>query len=213
MSRQYSDPWRPPQNSRPVYHNSRGAYTNVNSFSRRPGKDWDNVNNLADDQIAPKSASRSTSSLQRWALATADLPQQAHRSNETQIIERIERRYGGEGNNPNAPFPRYSNAVHEAREQSHPGSPNDHSGDSMYGYTLKRPLSISPHPRGRAPPHGQSAISYMRDTKRRRTRSPSPARHRPSSKVLIDLTVESDVNYEQSSGWGFPGSGTEGIHK
>lgn len=118
MSRQYSDSWRPANNypnssyQASSYQNSsyQSSYNNHNNYQpsnytnnkpRRPQTDWQTKSHAADDQIAPSHTSHSSGSLQRWALATAGLPQRVPRANESQIIERIERRYASEGVNRN----------------------------------------------------------------------------------------------------------------
>jgi hypothetical protein len=106
MSRHYTDSWRPANNN-PKSSYQASSYQN-NSYQpssnykkRRPQTDWQTKNHRADDQIAPSHTSHSVASLQRWALATAHLPQRSPRANESQIIERIERRYASEGVNRN----------------------------------------------------------------------------------------------------------------
>ncbi|KAF2625339.1 hypothetical protein BU25DRAFT_423415 [Macroventuria anomochaeta] len=54
------------------------------------------LNERADDQIAPKAAAQSIDTLQRWALATANIAQSGHRANESQTVERIRNRYKSE---------------------------------------------------------------------------------------------------------------------
>jgi hypothetical protein len=210
MSRQYSDSWRPAQNRPTTYPNQYSSHSYNSNKKRRPWIDQDTLNNRADDQIAPKNASQSADSLQRWALKTADLPQYGHRFNETQIFERIERRYASDAMNHNAPFPRYTNDKQEHNEQGETRS----SEDLMYHTVAKRGRSISPPSLGRESSQDVSAFSYMRDSKRRRTRSPSLARrHSRAEKVVIDLTEEEgDVDYAQSSEWSFPGSEDEHTH-
>lgn len=174
MSRQYTDSWRPAQN-KPSYQNNYNRSDNSNSKNRHPHLVQDARNDRADDQIAPKHASNSVQSLQRWALATANLPQQGHRSNETQIIERIERRYASEDVNRNEPSPRYSNdsGGHAERE----GTP--YARDVLH--KRQRSISISPPTIRRMPARDRSAVAHVRDAKRRRTRSPSLPRYRGSA--------------------------------
>ncbi|KAF2833426.1 hypothetical protein CC86DRAFT_451130 [Ophiobolus disseminans] len=212
MSHQYSDSYRPSgnnrtlyqnsytpnyntQHSRPAYHNNYNSrpHNNNSSNNRRPWKDWDTINHTADDQIAPEHSSQSVTDLQRWARATAELPQQGYHFKETSIIERIERRYASEDVNPNAPFPRYSNGVDEAEREPL-------SGD---GVQSKRRRSLSPNSLARAMSGDASAVSVMRDAKRRRT---------DLAEQVIDLTGEMDedeVDYAESSEWSFPDSEME----
>lgn len=111
MSRPYSfsPTWRP--------SSFQNHPTNDSLNNRYPPKDWTAINNKADDQIAPKHASRSTDSLQRWALATADIKQQGYGKNERQIAERIESRYADGSVDWRDPWPRYGNAGQEEKRQ------------------------------------------------------------------------------------------------
>jgi len=209
MPRQYSDS---SGNNRPSYqnsytpnynaHNDRPAHQtnhssnnyNKKNVNRRPWKDWETLNHIADDQIAPKDTSHTISSLQRWAFATANLPQHGPHFKETQIVERVERRYASDGVNRNAPFPRYTNTDDD----------ETYSRDSMHG---KRRHSISP------PSLGRRMSGDVRNSKRRRTRSPSPVRQRAGAgSGVIDLTGENEedaYDYAQSSEWSFPDSDME----
>jgi hypothetical protein len=167
MSRQYSDSWRPPQNRPAAYQNHYSWNIYSSNKKRRPWKDQDTFNNLADNQIAPKDISHSADGLQRWALATAELLQEGHHINETQSVERIERRYASDVVNRNAPFPRYTNDMQEHREQGESRSSDTSSTDLKHNTVAKRGRSISPPSLGRLPSQDLSAISYMRDAKRR----------------------------------------------
>ncbi|KZM20087.1 uncharacterized protein EKO05_0007532 [Ascochyta rabiei] len=57
-------------------------------------KNWQAMNERADDQIEPAAAVRSVDALQRWALITANITQSDHRPNEAKTMERIQSRYG-----------------------------------------------------------------------------------------------------------------------
>jgi hypothetical protein len=50
-------------------------------------------NERNDDQIAPRAASHSIDALQRWALATANIPQSGYRANEAEMVDRVRVRY------------------------------------------------------------------------------------------------------------------------
>ena len=50
-------------------------------------------NERNDDRIAPQAASHSIDALERWALATANIPQRGYRANEAEMVDRIRVRY------------------------------------------------------------------------------------------------------------------------
>jgi hypothetical protein len=212
MSRHYSDNYHPSSNRfhpyqynsnsnynsnyRPTHHhnknrwhsNSYSSHNNDHYHNRRLTQDRETLNAKVDDQIAPKDASRTISTLQQWALATADIPQFGPRSNETQIIERIELRYGSFEGHSDAPFPRHSNGVEE------------HSEATFSIVDGKRLRDASPPAR-----EGLSAVAYVRDVKRRWTGEPATG----GEDVVIDLTEEREqeeheVDYAQSSEWSWP---------
>jgi hypothetical protein len=220
MSRYYSDNFRPSSNRyhpyqnnsnshsnyRPTYHNNRGQSNyysnnnnnnnNHNNHNRRSYQDRETFHAKLDDQIAPKDASRTTTTLQEWALTTANIPQFGPRSNETQTIERIELRYGTFDGHSDAPFPRYSNGVEEQSEAKN---------SSMDG---KRLRDVSPPVR-----EGLSAMAYVRDVKRRR----KDDLVKGERGIVINLTGEGEAedkaDYAQSSEWSWPGSNSEGEGK
>jgi hypothetical protein len=208
MSRAPTNNWQPPRNGGPRHQNH-----NQHQNQNRPNRDWKEKKDIqADDQIAPKPVTRSTHSLAQWARLTADFPQQGCRANERQMMDRIQRRYEDPHAHRNGLFPRYTNA---------PGGPatlqdrhlsDSYSRDTLNGSATKRPRSTSPPLSARRPQHEASTVAYVRSTKRRRTRSPSPApSYRKASlagRMTIDLT-EDDDNYAQSSEWSFPDSELE----
>jgi hypothetical protein len=196
MSHPYTNNWRPPHDDRPRYQSSWSMKPN----SRRPQKDWSEINNQADDQVAPRHAAVSIRSLERWALATSNFPQQGHRHNEAQIIDRIQQRYDSSNGNRDASMPQYSNPnALESVDEIPP------SHELMHGGAVKRRHSVSPPLSGRD----------QGSTKRQRTRSPPPpARFSNKSasragQVTIDLTEDDNDDYAQSSEWSVP-SGDHG---
>ena len=60
---------------------------------RYPDKNQQALNERNDDQIVPRAVSHSIDALQRWALATANIPQSGCRYNEVEIVDRIRARY------------------------------------------------------------------------------------------------------------------------
>ena len=204
MSHPYANNWRPPHDNRPRYQNSWGA----NQDNRRPQKDWTEINNQADDLIAPPHAAISIQSLERWALATSDFLQWGHGRNEATVIDRIQRRYDSSDGGHDASMPRYSNP-----NASKSGDESTSHAELMYGGAVKRRHSPSPPLLGRVHQHQQHhTLEYMQSTKRRRTRSPSPARSlnmqgARAGQVIIDMTEDADDDdYAQSSEWSFPSS-------
>jgi hypothetical protein len=208
MSHPYANNWRPPHDGRPRYQNTWGA----NQNNRRPQKDWTEINNQADDLIAPPHAAISIQSLERWALATSSFLQQGHGRNEAPVIDRIQRRYDSSNGGRDASMPRYSNP--NALNSKDEGTSH---AELTHGGAVKRSHSPSPPLLGRMQHHQQPrTLEYMQSTKRRRTRSPSPARSSNrqgarAGQVTIDLTEDvdddddDDYDYAQSSEWSFPG--------
>ncbi|KAF1849726.1 uncharacterized protein K460DRAFT_349885 [Cucurbitaria berberidis CBS 394.84] len=203
------------------YRNNWHPYQNNNNNNNRKGwpkkRGWEEKLHRADDQIAPTLASRSTDDLQRWALVTANMPQQGHRKNETEIIERIQRRYehpNNQSQTPPAPFqglhhaPAHHDAFHEpiGKASSPPITP--------YANAWKRPRSMSPPSSRHSLRNDLSAFGYVQSMKRRRSRSPSPASslHFPTTKqrhqtgTVAASEVDEDYDYAQSSDWSFPSS-------
>jgi hypothetical protein len=126
--------------------------------------------------------------LQQWARATAGFPQYGHRKNETQIVERIEARYGDyEGK-----VPRYANFEEEEEDEE--------EVFSMMGVDGKR---------GRE--EGWSAVAYVRDIKRRKVDGEGVVD--VTREGVIDLTAEDgdkeDVDHVESSVWSWPGGDEE----
>jgi hypothetical protein len=212
MSRHYSDnfrssgnryhPYQNNSNSNSNYRSTHGnnnnnnnrwhsnnypTHNNHSNHNRRPFQDRETFHAKLDDQIAPKDASRTTTTLQQWARATANIPQFGPRSNETQIIERIELRYGTFDGHPDAPFPRYSSRIDERSEAT---------------FSIKdgkRLRDVSPPVR-----EGLSAMAYVRDMKKRRKDDPV----KRERGMVIDLTGEEadEADCAQSSEWSWPGS-------
>ena len=60
---------------------------------RYPDKNQQAINERNDDRIAPRAVSHSIDALQRWALATANIPQSGCRYNEVEMVDRIRARY------------------------------------------------------------------------------------------------------------------------
>jgi hypothetical protein len=108
MSRAPTNNWQPPRNGGPRHQNQK---QNQSQNQNRPNRDWKEKKHVqADDQIAPKPATRSTRSLAQWARLTADFPQHGCRANERQMIDRIQQRYEDPHAHRNGLFPRYTNA-------------------------------------------------------------------------------------------------------
>jgi hypothetical protein len=210
MSRNYSDrtysdtyrptgssnrfhPYQSHNNNHNSHHNSSYRPSNNNnknkyhSNNRRPHKDRATQDTKLDDQIAPKSSSLTTSTLQKWAQATASFKRYAPRANETQIVERIETRYGSFEGHDGAPVPRYSNFEDEEEEEEEVFSMMNHGG--------KRGIGAMEEGR-----EGCSAVAYVRDVKRRRMEG-------GVGDGVVDLTGddEEDVDYAKSSEWSWPG--------
>jgi hypothetical protein len=166
---------------RPSHHSKNNKY---HSNNRRPHKDRATQDAKLDDQIAPKSSSLTTSTLQKWAQATASFKRYAPRTNETQIIERIEARYGSFEGHDGAPVPRYSNFSEEEEDE-------EEEVFSMMNHGGKRGIGAMEEGR-----EGCSAVAYVRDVKRRRM----------EEGVVVDLTGddEEDVDYAESSEWSWP---------
>jgi hypothetical protein len=169
---------------RPSHHSKNSKY---HSNNRRPHKDRATQDAKLDDQIAPKSSSLTTSTLQKWAHATASFKRYAPRANETQIIERIEARYG----DFDGPVPRYNNFEDEDEEEEE----EEVVFSMMNGGGGKR--GIGEMEEGR---EGCSAVAYVRDVKRRRMEG-------GVGDGVVDLTGddEEDVDYAKSSEWSWPG--------
>lgn len=188
MSRKHADTWRP-HTKKTSNYNWTPANHNDNLRSQ---KDWNDINNRLDDQIAPKHISDTTEDLQRWVTATADFPQQGHRYNEGQIIHRIDHRYGSTKQNPNEPFPRYSHlSIENDRERI--------SEQTLLLFT-KRRRSISPPLAGRVPA-GLSAVAHLRESKRQRlntTSSPRSVPHEDLASRNSPKELEEGHDYEQS---------------
>jgi hypothetical protein len=201
--RNYSDTYRPSGSSnrfhpyqshnnnhnsayRPSHHSKNNKYHSAN---RRPHKDRATQDAKLDDQIAPKSSSLTTSTLQKWAQATASFKRYAPRANETQIVERIEARYGSFEGHDGAPVPRYSNFSEEEEDE-------EEEVFSMINHGGKR--GIGEMEEGR---EGCSAVAYVRDVKRRRMKEG----------MVVDLTGDDDedVDYAKSSEWSWPGGDEE----
>jgi hypothetical protein len=200
--RTYSDAYRPsgssnrfhPYQSNNNNHNShhkssyRPSNNNNNKYhsnNRRPHKDRATQDAKLDDQIAPKSSSLTTSTLQKWAQATASFKRYAPRANETRTVERIEARYGNFEGHDGAPVPRYSNFSEEEEDE-------EEEVFSMMNHGGKRGIGAMEEGR-----EGCSAVAYVRDVKRRRM----------EEGVVVDLTGdgEEDVDYAESSEWSWPG--------
>ncbi|KAH7357651.1 hypothetical protein BKA66DRAFT_243421 [Pyrenochaeta sp. MPI-SDFR-AT-0127] len=155
--------------------------------TRPRNESWEEKLHLADDQIAPSGASGSTAHLQRWAFMTANLPQQGHRKNEMDIVERIQRRYHSpksaqqDAPKPHelyrAPAEKYMFYEHEKEA---PGSQK-----FAHGNPRKRDRSGSLSPSRSTSHTGLSAVGYLRLMKRRRSKSPS--RTRPSQFASTEL--------------------------
>jgi hypothetical protein len=206
--RNYSDTYRPSgssnrfhpyqshNNNHNSHHNSsyRPSNNNKNKYhsnNRRPHKDRATQDAKLDDQIAPKSSSLTTSTLQKWAQATASFKRYAPRANETQIVERIETRYGSFEGHDGAPVPRYSNFEDEEEEEEEVFSMMNHGG--------KRGIGAMEEGR-----EGYSAVAYVRDVKRRRMEG-------GVGDGVVDLTGDDDedVDYAKSSEWSWPGGDEE----
>ncbi|KAF9693892.1 hypothetical protein EKO04_008182 [Ascochyta lentis] len=148
-------------------------------------KNWQAMNDRADDQIAPTGAARSIDDLQRWAFATANIAQNGHRSNEVQIVERIQFRYS----NSDA-----SGALTQnTSKESYKLKDSEQSGTATKPATVKRKHATSPTA---ALKYGEL---YMNDTTEGDTRQAK--RHRKDEK---ESRVDEDDTYAQSSEWSFP---------
>lgn len=168
----------------------------------------------ADDQIAPSAMSTSIDRLQRWALLTADLPQQGHmrakaRQNDREIVERIQQRYQSPTNSQHLHHaPPHGSETEQHVSAQHPFQSQVHDKG------LKRDYPSDPFNSPQLQLIGVNAGEFVESTKRRRMYSPSPeasVHHSGLSlKCLTDHLgsvdgVEENVYY-QSSEWSFPNS-------
>jgi hypothetical protein len=198
MAQHHQNSWRPRQQ-------------NTNYKAPKVSK-WQDERQKEDDQIAPQGVSGSANHLERWALMTADMPQQSTRrikarAIEQEIRERIQRRYQPPTQYPPAtsrdePEPMGDRMVIDLTgEDAQPDAP-------MPTKATKRPRSPSPvrdRPR---------TANYVQTIKRRRSRSPSPKTSAYSAwstqtygtRALCTEASDEEYDYAQSSEWSFPSS-------
>ncbi|KAH7084627.1 hypothetical protein BKA63DRAFT_497916 [Paraphoma chrysanthemicola] len=164
-----------------------------------------------DDLIAPTHTSSTTSTLERWAFATANLPSQGYHWKEAQMVQRVRRRY--EADNVlglSRSFPRYTQRNTEfsvARDVGDGKGKMENEGESKdekdAGKGKKRKLSTSPPPSGHTNPQDESIDQKEHDHKRRRrATSPSPLRH-------YERSTDQEMSDAESSVWSLPGSEDE----
>ncbi|KAH7094273.1 hypothetical protein FB567DRAFT_509863 [Paraphoma chrysanthemicola] len=163
-----------------------------------------------DDLIAPTHTSSSTTTLQRWALATATLRSNGYHWKEAQMVQRVRRRYEADtGAGLSMSFPRYDwrnsklsgdgDGDGDGKEEGKGMVAGGRDGVGEGEKGKKRKLSISPRPlSGRTISQDGFVDEQDRDTKRRRANLPSPFRHYERNQ-----DQESDI---ESSIWRFPGS-------
>jgi hypothetical protein len=142
-----------------LYQNSWHSNQRNNQYGMSQDNSWENKLQRADDQIAPSGVSRSIDDLQRWALMTANMPQQPTmrpkaRANEDEMRERIQRRYGDFNTEPDrTPETNGDRVVIDLTEDAFPALPT------------KRRHPLSPE---------NDTQDYVRSIKQRRLGSPSP---------------------------------------
>ncbi|KAG9186338.1 hypothetical protein G6011_02894 [Alternaria panax] len=185
----------------------------------RVGK-WQEERQKDDDLIAPDGVSESTDRLQRWALMTADMPQQpATKAKSRQIDEetqeRIRKRYH---------FPRRLWPTTPPQDEPEPVDERmvvDLTGDDAHP-KAPSPVMIKKRPHSPSPARDirhthPSTVSYVQTIKRRRSRSPSPKRSAYSAlsaraygtRALSTAASDEEYDYYQSSEWSFPSSDEE----
>jgi hypothetical protein len=205
MSQHHQNSWRPRQQNR-------------NYKAPRVSK-WLDERQRDKDQIAPDGVSASANHLQRWALMTANMPQQPtkrvkSRKVEEEIRDSILRRYQGPKHHPPATSRDDSEpledpmVIHLTGDDAQPPA-------LISKTTTKRPRS--PSPASDIPRVHLSSVSYVQTIKRRRSRSPSPKRsaysafstQTYSTRAMSTTRSEDDYDYAQSSEWSFPSSEDE----
>ncbi|KAI4641206.1 hypothetical protein J4E93_008085 [Alternaria ventricosa] len=206
MSQHHQNSWRPRQQNR--------------DYRAPKVSKWLDEKQKEDDQIAPDGVSGSASHLERWALMTADMPEQPSkrakaREMEEETRDRIHRRYQGPKHLPPAtsqddPEPMDAHMVIDLT-----GDDDVQPQALVPKTTTKRPRSPSPVPD--TPRVNLSSVSYVQTVKRRRSRSPSPKRSAYSAfsartygtKAMSIAESDEDYDYYQSSEWSFPSSEDE----
>ena len=180
---------------------------------------WQEERQKEDDLIAPVGVSGSTHHLERWALVTADMPQQPtkkakSREIEEETQERIRRRYY---------FPR---RLWPTTSQDDPGPVDERTvvHSTSDNAQAKAPSPATTNKRHRSPSPARdslrthlSTVSYFQTIKRRRSQSPSPRRSAYSAfstqtygaRALSTAGSDEEYDYYQSSEWSFPSSDEE----
>jgi hypothetical protein len=150
-------------------------------------ENWEAMNERADDQIAP-AAARHIDALQRWALATADIPQHGHRSNEVQMMQRIQSSYS----NLDTSGASHRNPTNES-EDSEP------LGTATKTLMLKREHMRSPT---RALVHGELHANKTAKGNAPQNKGCGEGKIEGSTKDASNLDVNDKCM--QSSDWSFP---------
>lgn len=174
------------RNDWPSNRNRWHPYPTNNNSSRWPSRNQEDRDNQADDQIAPNHVSGSVDHLQRWALATANLPQHGHGKRENEIIERIQRRYA------NASPGGYEN----------PHTEENHELDNRH------PARAQPSDPIHTAAKRRQSTSPSREEQSKKRRLESPSHQTRLHEETAEKTEEGDTD-AQSSEWSFPESGNE----
>ncbi|KAJ4347577.1 hypothetical protein N0V95_005314 [Ascochyta clinopodiicola] len=166
-------------------------------------KNWQAMNERADDQIAPTAAVHSVDALQRWALATANITQHGHRPNEAHVVERIRSRYGHSDASG-------ASTQHTFNEREKHSDPEDLDNGTKTA-TAKRKHTMSPTGALR---HGELYVNEKDKVGVRQAKR--PRKEESKSNMVATSRMDDDGNdhnedndtYAQSSDWSFP-SGDE----
>jgi hypothetical protein len=191
MTRPYQNSWQ----SKPRNH----------YYGTSKDNNWENKQQRADDQIAPSGVSRTIEDLQRWALMTANMPQQPTigskaRANEDEMRECIQRRYEDPSQQRTEPY----------QAESARASENDHVVIDL----TEDAFPALPTKRRHSPPLEENTESYVRSIKQRRLRSPSPMQSAYAAtrawayqtEARNEKKMEEEHDYAESSEWSFPSS-------